>query len=59
MVVERSGNTYYVNDVEGFIQEFFLGGGNVDVCKLRGHACVDAPPRVLVDFLDIKGQIHL
>ena len=57
MVAERSGNTYYRDDVEGFIQEFFLGGRNVDACK--GYACVDAPPRVFVDFLDIKGQIQL
>ena len=30
MVAERPGNTYYGDDVKGFIQEFFLGGGNVD-----------------------------
>ena len=30
MVAERPGNTYYEDDGEGFIQEFFLGGGNVD-----------------------------
>ena len=38
VVAERSGNTYYRDDVEGFIQEFFLGGRNVDACK--GGICM-------------------
>ena len=46
MVTERPENTYYEDDVKGFIQEFFLGGGNVDTCK-GGYACVGAPARVL------------
>ena len=41
MVAERSGNTYYGNDVmEEFIQKFFLGGGNVDACKGGMHVLV-------------------
>ena len=38
VVAERSGNACYVNDVEGFIQEYFLGGRNVDTCKGGMHA---------------------
>ena len=36
----KAGNTYYEDDVEGFIQEFFLEGGNVDMCKGGIHALV-------------------
>ena len=43
MVAERPGNTHYEDDVEGFIQEFFLGGGNVDTCKGGMHVSVHPP----------------